>query len=197
MTWNDDRGYGFISSAGIPNNLFVHISAFSTGSPRPEVGDAVSFNVASSARGPQASTVKIIGLVSSSRAARIGQLDYLAIALFIPLALFIALSWAVPLAVFAIYLVASIFCFLAYGTDKRAATNGTWRTPESSLLFLGLLGGWPGAIVGMQVFRHKTRKASFRALFWVTVVVNIAAFIFLTSPQSQAMLAEFFRSVGS
>lgn len=191
-TWNDDRGFGFISSPEAPDNVFVHISAFATGSPRPEVGDALSFGVTSSAKGPQASGVKMVGLVSTSRAAGVGGLDYLAIVIFVPLAVFLALHWTAPVLVFAIYLLASILTFAAYGADKRAATNGTWRTPEASLLLLGLVGGWPGAIIGMRVFRHKTRKTSFRALFWATVVVNVVALVFLTSPLFRALLAELF-----
>ena len=44
----------------------------------------------------------------------------------------------------------------------------------------GFVGGWPGALVAQQLFRHKTRKRSFRRAFWITVVVNVlvlAAFI--------------------
>jgi len=192
-TWNDDRGFGFISSPEAPDNVFVHISAFAAGSPRPAVGDSVSFGVASSAKGPQAAGVRLVGLVSAARSAEVGRLDYLAIVIFIPLAVFIALQWTAPVTIFAIYAVASILCFFAYGADKRAAAQRTWRTPEASLLLLGLVGGWPGAIIGMRVFRHKTRKASFRVLFWATVGVNAIALVFITSPLFGALLAELFR----
>ena len=47
---------------------------------------------------------------------------------------------------------------------------------------LGLLGGWPGAIVAQQVLRHKSNKAAFRASFWLTVLANVAGFIVLSSP---------------
>ncbi|CAN5246199.1 cold shock and DUF1294 domain-containing protein [soil metagenome] len=192
-TWNDDRGFGFISAPEVPDNVFVHISAFPVGSPRPQVGDSLSFGIDARPKGPEASDVRLVGLVSASRAAGVGRLDYLAIVVFVPVAVFLALLWRAPLAVFLIYLVASILCFIAYGVDKRAATLGTWRTPETSLLLLGLAGGWPGAIVGMRVFRHKTRKKSFRVLFWATVAVNVLALVFLTSPLFGALLAELFQ----
>ncbi len=48
--------------------------------------------------------------------------------------------------------------------------------PETTLLLLGLIGGWPGAIVGQVVFRHKTTKESFGNAFWVTVVINVLVF---------------------
>lgn len=73
----------------------------------------------------------------------------------------------------------SLVTVAAYGLDKRAARRGRRRTSEQSLLTMGLLGGWPGALVAQQSFRHKTRKRSFRRAFWETVVVNVAALVTL------------------
>ncbi|GAA3622977.1 hypothetical protein GCM10022200_01460 [Microbacterium awajiense] len=75
----------------------------------------------------------------------------------------------------AVYAGMSVVTFAAYGLDKRAARSSAARTPESTLLLLGLLAGWPGALVAQQVFRHKTRKRSFRRAFWGTVVLNVLA----------------------
>ena len=66
-----------------------------------------------------------------------------------------------PPVVLAIYLAASVVAFIAYAWDKSAARDGRWRTAESTLHLLGLVGGWPGALVARRVFRHKTRKQSF------------------------------------
>lgn len=79
-----------------------------------------------------------------------------------------------PLWIPALYLVMSVCGFAAYGLDKSAARAGRQRVSEQTLLTVGVLGGWPGALVAQQVFRHKTRKRSFRRMFWFTVVVNIA-----------------------
>lgn len=86
----------------------------------------------------------------------------------------------VPLKVGAVYLVASLACFMAYAFDKSAAQAGRWRTSENTLLLLGLVGGWPGAIAAQQLLRHKTAKQSFQLGFWLTVVVNVAAFVALS-----------------
>ena len=78
---------------------------------------------------------------------------------------------AVPIGVAALVAwmtVASAVAFLAHGRDKRAAIKGRRRTPEARLHLLELLGGWPGAVLAMLLFRHKTRKASYLA---VTVVI--------------------------
>jgi uncharacterized membrane protein YsdA (DUF1294 family) len=62
----------------------------------------------------------------------------------------------------------------AYGYDKSIAGSGWMRVPEAILLALAFLGGTLGAIAGMQVFRHKTVKASFRQRFWWVVLAQIA-----------------------
>ncbi|UJJ33236.1 DUF1294 domain-containing protein [Halopseudomonas maritima] len=67
------------------------------------------------------------------------------------------------------YLLVSIVSFIQYAMDKRSAETGRWRTPENTLHITELLGGWPGALVAQQVFRHKTRKLSFQVVFWLIV----------------------------
>jgi len=73
----------------------------------------------------------------------------------------------------------SAFAFLLYGRDKAAARRGARRIPERTLHVVALLGGWPGAWLAQRVFRHKTRKQPFRAIFWGTVVLNCSALISL------------------
>ena len=82
----------------------------------------------------------------------------------------------------AAYGVLSVVCFIAYAADKSAAKTGGWQTKESSLLILGLVGGWPGGVLAQQLLRHKSTKASFRSAFWATVVVNVGAFVAFSSP---------------
>lgn len=88
----------------------------------------------------------------------------------------------------AVYAAASAVCFIAYAMDKAAAKAGRWRTSESTLLLLGLIGGWPGAVVAQQLLRHKSSKASFHARFLATVLLNLAAFAFLAAPDTVGSL---------
>ena len=90
--------------------------------------------------------------------------------------------WPIPLWVAGIYLVASIVCFIVYAVDKSAAGAARRRVSERTLLTLGIVGGWPGAIVAQQTLRHKTQKASFRKAFWGTVVVNLLVFAVFATP---------------
>jgi uncharacterized membrane protein YsdA (DUF1294 family) len=62
--------------------------------------------------------------------------------------------------------------FALYWDDKRSATRGAWRTSEAMLHFFELVGGWPGALIAQQAFRHKTRKVSFQVVFWGIVLMH-------------------------
>jgi len=81
--------------------------------------------------------------------------------------------------IIAVYGVLSAVTFFAYALDKSAARSGSWRTQESTLLLMGLAGGWPGALVAQRLLRHKSIKATFLKPFWVTVILNVAAVGFL------------------
>ena len=72
----------------------------------------------------------------------------------------------------AAYAVDSVVAFFLYWNDKRKARTDSWRTPENVLHAVELAGGWPGALIAQQVFRHKTRKVSYQVLFWVIVLLH-------------------------
>ncbi len=61
-----------------------------------------------------------------------------------------------------IYLIIiNILAFACYGIDKKKAENGKWRISEACLITLAVLGGAPGALLGMLLFHHKTKKRKF------------------------------------
>ncbi len=76
--------------------------------------------------------------------------------------------------------VMSVVAFVVHGLDKRAAVRHHRRVPEARLHLLELLGGWPGAVMAMLLFRHKIRKMSYLAvtgvivLFWVALPLWLA-----------------------
>lgn len=199
-TWNDDRGFGFISPANpvdpAPNGrtaqgkqTFVHIKAFPASlDRRPQVGDTLSFELGRSPDGKlQATFVQVAGATTTGRRhprsnRRPRAVTFLPIPLFVAGYLAISATWPLPIWVAALYLAASILTYLAYAADKAAATAGRWRVSESTLLLLGLIGGWPGAIVAQQMLRHKTKKASFRSAFWGTVLANVGVLLAFGTP---------------
>lgn len=79
-----------------------------------------------------------------------------------------------------IYLEAiNIVAFILMGIDKRRARRGQWRIPEAVLILSALLGGGIGALAGMFLFRHKTRKAKFTVGIPAILVMEILFFLCL------------------
>jgi uncharacterized membrane protein YsdA (DUF1294 family) len=101
----------------------------------------------------------------------------LAIPLYVAILAGTAWRWGMSPAVPVVLALVSLAAFGAYAHDKSAAAAGRWRTPERTLHLLGLLGGWPGALLAQQWWRHKTRKTAFVVTFWCTAVLNTAALV--------------------
>jgi len=53
--------------------------------------------------------------------------------------------------------VANLGALILFGVDKKKAKEGRWRIPEKTLFLSAILGGSIGAILGMHLFRHKTK----------------------------------------
>lgn len=70
------------------------------------------------------------------------------------------------------------FCVCSW--DKRCARKGKWRVPEATLLLFGLIGGCFGLLVGMSVFRHKTKHWKFKimvpleCMLWIAIISYLA-----------------------
>ena len=71
----------------------------------------------------------------------------------------------------------NIIVLIIYGIDKLKAKNGSWRTPEKTLILLAFLFGASGAMFGMVLFNHKTAKMKFRLLVPLALIVNVAVFV--------------------
>ncbi|MDH0868275.1 DUF1294 domain-containing protein [Mitsuaria sp. GD03876] len=107
---------------------------------------------------------------------------------FALLVLLTHLAWPLPRGLWGTYLAMSFATFIVYALDKRAARLGQWRVKESTLHGLALLCGWPGALLAQHLLRHKSAKPAFRRWFWLSVALNILAFVCLFTP----LLAPFF-----
>lgn len=106
-----------------------------------------------------------------------------------------AAMWKMPAIFPLLYAASSLIALAVYGVDKNAAQRGGWRVKESTLHFWGLAFGWPGAIVGQLLWRHKTQKNSFRGIFWLTVVLNLGLFVYLNSPEAPPELRAWLDSI--
>lgn len=69
--------------------------------------------------------------------------------------------------------------FLAMGFDKFKAKKNFWRTKEKTLFMIAAIGGSIGSIIGMYVFRHKTKHSSFVFGMPVILAVQLGIVVYL------------------
>lgn len=65
--------------------------------------------------------------------------------------------------------------------DKLKAKRGAWRIPEATLMGIAALGGSVGALVGIYLFRHKTRHVKFTVGIPLILIAQICFVIWLTT----------------
>ena len=190
-TWKQDKGFGFIQSAASEKDIFIHIRDLKHVGYEPKMGDSVDFKLMSDKAGKIRAydayisgqeiihkTVKrpVYAKSAGKPKKKLGVL-FILIALipFVFSALLIKEQQNFAL-LFA-YLVMSLVTFLAYAIDKTKAHKNQWRTQESTLHLLELLGGWPGALISQKVIRHKNKKLSFQVVFWLIVLLHLTVWI--------------------
>ena len=78
----------------------------------------------------------------------------------------------------------NLLTFLVYGLDKRKARRGKWRVPEATLLLLAVFGGSVGALLGMSVFRHKTKHKKFLIGLPLILIAQVALAVFILTKLS-------------
>ena len=188
-TWNDKKVYGFISPMLKGKEVFVHISSFNNRKKKPQLNEVVTFDLSKDKQGrPCAVNILRSGEKIQSKVKQGNNLNSIILAVIFLIIIGIStLPKSIPLLILPLYFLISIFTYIMYAIDKSSARNGNWRTPESTLHFLSLIGGWPGAIIAQQKLRHKSKKEGFRMVFWVTVIVNISIFIWLHSSNGSAV----------
>ncbi len=183
-------------------NIFVHIKSFSDKRLRPEEGQKVTYSVQEN-NDVKESAIKVSRSTDhivrnkdySSHSKSINptnkrinknntQLDLKTTHSISPLYIIIILSFIaflfnfyikgkLPPLVIVIYIVMGIVTYYIYSEDKDMAINNERRISEQRLLVLSLFGGWIGALIAQQKFRHKIKKISFQMNFWTAVFFNI------------------------
>ena len=73
----------------------------------------------------------------------------------------------------AIIAIMNVAAFVLMGHDKRCAREGKWRVPEKRLFLVTACFGGLGGVLGMKVFRHKTKHWYFKVFFLVLLIVQI------------------------
>ena len=189
-SWNDDKGYGFITPLTGGKQIFIHVKALSNRSRRPEINEVVTYSVSKDKKGrPCAANATLAGdKLIQKKAQRSSTPAILFATLFLTAIGVSVVTGNLSEKLLFGYVVLSVVTFVAYAVDKSAAQRGAWRTSEGTLLILGLAGGWPGALIAQEKLRHKSKKTSFRAAFWFTVLVNSVALVWLHTDNGKEAL---------
>ena len=186
--WNDARGFGFIAPLNGGERVFVHISSFPDNRRRPSIGEIVNYSLGTDVVGrPHAEGVRYV--LASRRSPpwgssrhRTGDLIAWCFAVgFLAIVVMAAIVERLPWPLASVEVAMSVAAYFAYKRDKLAAQSRSWRTNEWTLILLGLIGGWPGALVAQRRFRHKTRKFVFQFGYWLSVAANVAVLVWLLS----------------
>lgn len=177
--WDDAKGFGFVEPNGGGTRAFAHIKAFKQRSRRPVNGDIIVYEVEQDRKGNhRACNISLLKdhKTKRSRANKPTsqrKRNVIVLSLFFGVLALSVLVDQLPTIVPIFYGAVSMLTLLFYGIDKWAAKNDKWRISEAKLHLLSLLGGWPGALLAQQMFKHKRSKSAFMRVYWVTVLVNL------------------------
>jgi uncharacterized membrane protein YsdA (DUF1294 family)/cold shock CspA family protein len=184
IMWNDSKGFGFIRSEKNEEDFFVHISNFKKGtSRRPEIGDVVNFRPDKNAEKKRVSFA-LFEMTEQDIATKGFELNpkerswAVNLLIFTPLLLsgYLILLQRNPIPFFS-YWILSLLTMILYGADKAHAATHKWRIPEIYLHILEIMGGWPGALMAQNDFRHKTRKSAYLYILRAIITLHILAWI--------------------
>jgi uncharacterized membrane protein YsdA (DUF1294 family)/cold shock CspA family protein len=187
ISWNNDKAYGFIAptnSKTINNrasgtHVFIHKSAILNKTRKPVTGDIITFSLSKDKQGrPCAIDATFSGEKLAKKYSPLSETlpIYLA-GVFIFGLLISYLKFLLPTWIFVLYTSTSVISVVMYIIDKSNAKRGEQRIPEITLHLMAIIGGWPGAAIAQQTLRHKNRKQSFKVGFWLTVLFNLACFV--------------------
>ncbi|KHT58700.1 DNA-binding protein [Alteromonas macleodii] len=179
LQWDDAKGYGFVEPNGGGTRAFTHIKAFKQRSRRPVNGDIIVYEVEQDRNGNHRACN--ISLLKDHKAKRLRankptsqrKRNVIVLSIFSGALALLTLSGRLPFIIPIVYGAVSLLTMLLYGIDKSTAKKEKRRVSEAKLHILSLLGGWPGALLAQQIFKHKRSKSSFMRVYWVTVLVNL------------------------
>ncbi len=177
IKWNDDKGFGFVEPNGGGDRAFVHIKAFNPRSRRPVNGEVITYeSVRENNNRYKAENIKFArdAKASNNRSKPKNESFFGVFTMFFCIGLLVSVFVGkLPVIIVGLYIVMSLIAFIVYAVDKSAAQNGRWRTEESILHLISIIGGWPGAYFAQAKLRHKSSKEEFKSVYRVTVFLNL------------------------
>lgn len=171
--WKNDKGFGFITPKDGGKPIFFHISNVASHRMRPSENTRVLYSLGYDEQ--QRACALNVHPIDESYSQKVIALST-SMAFFVVLIVATIFLHLTPL-ILLMYIVTSCITYWLYAFDKTMAQRKERRIPESTLHLFELIGGWPGALVAQESYRHKITKMPYQSQFWVMVVTNIALLI--------------------
>jgi len=131
ISWNDEKGFGFIKPTNGSAQVFIHIKAFHNRSRRPEINQFVTYALATDKRGrPCATDATLAGDRHPSKIKtkkNNGLFSITIAAIFSIIVCISVVTSKIPPLILALYLIVSMLTFLMYAADKSAAKKGEYK----------------------------------------------------------------------
>ena len=178
VKWNKDKKFGFIKPNAGGKDVFIHISNYGKDYKEPYEGLLVNFFISENDRGQKgAYRVSPVSGHKNNGVQIWQQCSAIVLNVILLSALYFLYTLNfIPLGIPLFYAVINFLTFALYVADKSAAQNNTWRVSENTLHLCSILGGWAAAALTQSFLRHKSKKKSFRDIYWMTIVLNCVGF---------------------
>lgn len=164
------RRAGFVRSDDYERDIFFRLDDLGKRADSVRIGTALKGTVQQTQNGPRLVSISLVG---SAPPAPYLLFSLLALIAVVALSSAAYLNFEVSLPV--AYLVGiNISALFFMGLDKSLARSSALRLPEAVINVIAVLGGSAGVLLGIQVFRHKTRKAAFQFVLFVVFIAQFA-----------------------
>lgn len=188
IKWHDDKGFGFVRANGESKDIFLHIPDIHKLNQRPDVNDLLTYDLIKDEHG-RFRAVNVSYLQSEKKvkdSVKPTSFSSIFITFIFFFTVFIIERSAMgylPHVFPYVFIGINLITFFYYYHDKNSALKNNWRTPESTLHWLSLFGGWAGAYIAQNLFKHKYKKDSFMTIYKLIVLLDCAVTILYSVPK--------------